>query len=91
MPHAQPIRPFRLVIAPFMRQAQLFIQDSGYHPHECRIATRREDLRGYDLRTWETWFLQGMWPCRTHEDVQRMEAMEVDARVRGADLRRWGT
>ncbi|MFF8034907.1 hypothetical protein [Streptomyces sp. NPDC016626] len=91
MPQPQPIRPFRLVIAPFVRQAELFIHDSGYHPRECRIVTRREHLHGYDLRTWETWFLQRMWPCRTHEEVQHMEEMQAYARMRGADLRRWWT
>lgn len=83
--------PFRFVIAPNVRQAQLFIRFSGYNPRECRIATRREDLLGYRLEHWETWFLQRMWPCRTHEDVRHMEEMMWLARACGADIRRWWT
>ncbi|WP_075737528.1 hypothetical protein [Streptomyces acidiscabies] len=81
----------RLVIAPNVRQAQLFIRFSGYNPRECRIATRLQDLLGLRLEGWETWFLQRMWPVRTHEDVQHMEDMMWTARTRGADIRRWWT
>jgi hypothetical protein len=80
-----------MIIAPTVRVAQLFIRDSGYNPQECRIVTRREQLHGYTLSDWETWFLQRMWPCRTREDVERMEEMMAYARFRGADIRRWWT
>jgi hypothetical protein len=82
---------WRMVIAPTVQQAQLFIRFSDYNPKECRIATRREHLHGCQLSSRETWFLQRMWPCRTHEDVQHMEEMMAYARFRGADIRRWWT
>ncbi|MFB7285450.1 hypothetical protein [Actinacidiphila glaucinigra] len=85
------VRPYRCVIAPQVRQAELFIRWSGYHPRECRIVTTPRDLLGLSLEGWETWFLQRMWPCRTHEDVQRMQEMMWRARARGADIRRWWT
>ncbi|MEU9661911.1 hypothetical protein [Streptomyces chartreusis] len=91
MQSTRAVRPFRFVIAPTVRQAQLFIQFSGYDPRECRIATRVQDLLGYRLVGWETWFLQRMWPCRTHEDVRHMEEMMWRARACGADIRRWWT
>lgn len=81
----------RMVIAPTVRVAERFIGFSGYNPRECRIVTRREHLHGYQLDSYETWFIQGMWPCHTHEDVERMEEMIMYARFRGADIRRWWT
>lgn len=81
----------RMVIAPNVRVAQMFIRDSGYNPNGCHIVTRREHLHGFQLYDWETWFIQGMWPCRTHEDVRTMEDMMNYARSRGADIRRWWT
>lgn len=81
----------RAVISPTVRVAQLFIERSGYSPRECRIVTSREQLHGYQLDAYETWFLQGMWPCRTREDVEHMEEMMTYARFRGADIRRWWT
>lgn len=87
----RPGPPRRMVIAPTVRVAQLFIRDSGYNPRECRIVTRQEQLLGCQLDDWEVWFLQRAWPCRTHEDVARMEDMMMYARFRGADIRRWWT
>lgn len=81
----------RMIIAPTVRIAKLFIKDSGYDPRECRVATRLTELRGCRLDQWETWFIQRMWPCRTHEDVRRMEEMMAYARYAGADIRRWWT
>ena len=81
----------RTIIAPTYRVGQLFMQFSGYRPSECRIVTREEQLQGTVLNDREVWFLQGMWPCRTHEDVRRMEDMMAYARFRGADIRRWWT
>lgn len=87
--------PFRLVIAPNQRQAQLFVEDSrrdyGWEWWQVRIALRPEHLRGYDFRTWEVWWLDRMWPCRTHKEVENMEQMMLYARVRGAKIRRWWT
>ncbi|MFF8831331.1 hypothetical protein [Streptomyces sp. NPDC015131] len=83
--------PFRMIIAPFVRQARLFIEDMGFYPPECRIAREPKDLRGYRLDTWEVWWLDRLWPCHTHEDVQAMVGMQQLARVCGADLRRWWT
>lgn len=80
-----------MVIAPFYRQAQLFIKDSGFYPRECKVATKLEHLHGYDLRTWETWWLDRMWPCNTHEDIDRMVELKTYARMRGADVRHWWT
>ncbi len=80
-----------MVIAPSFRVAQVFIRDSGLNPRECKVATSAFHLEGYRLHDWETWFLQGMWPCRTHEDVRTMETVMHYARVRGADIRRWWT
>lgn len=87
--------PFRLVIAPVRRQAELFIDDSrrdyGWERWQVRVATRPEHLRGYDFRYWEVWWLDRMWPCCTHRDVERMEEMMAYARSRGAKIRRWWT
>lgn len=85
----QPIR--RMVIAPTVSVARLFIKESGYNPYECQIATRLDNLRGCQLDGWEVWFLQRAWPRRTHEDVERMEEMMAYARYSGADIRRWWT
>lgn len=81
----------RVIIAPTMRVAELFIRNSGFSPGECMVATNAFQLQGYRLESWETWFVQGMWPCRTHEDVRTMEATMAYARCRGADIRRWWT
>ncbi|MFF5001717.1 hypothetical protein ACFY3G_02720 [Streptomyces phaeochromogenes] len=82
---------FRFVIAPTMRQAKLFIEDSGYGPSEYYATTGVRGMHGYRLDEWEVWFLQGMWPCRTHEDVRHMEMAMQYARFLGADIRRWWT
>lgn len=87
--------PFRIVIAPFVRQAELFINDSirdyGWYRGDCRVITRLEQMRGYDFSTWEVWWLDRMWPCNTREDVEHMETMKMYAKMRGARLRRWWT
>jgi len=79
------------VIAPFYRQAVLFIGDSGWDPQTCKIVIREDQLLGLDLSTWEVWWLDRMWPCSTHEDVEHMERFKIMAKVRGASLRRWWT
>lgn len=84
----------RMVISPYVNQADLFVRRMGWNPrdHELRYASRVEHLRGYDLRGWEVWWLDRMWPCRTHEDVERMEELWVWARyVCRGDVRRWWT
>ena len=83
--------PRRLIIAPFTRQAELFMRWSGYNPRECRVVTSKEHLHGYQLNTWEVWWLDRMWPCSTHEDVDRMNDLMAYARYCGADIRRWWT
>lgn len=83
--------PFRLIIAPTQRQAQLFIKDMGFYPPECKVAREPMHLRGMRLETWEVWWLDRLWPCRTHEDVTKMEYMMALARAYGADIRRWYT
>lgn len=80
-----------MVIAPTVRVARPFIKESGYNPSECHVATRLEDMQGCKLDTWEVWFLQRAWPCRTHKDLNRMKEMMAYARFRGADIRRWWT
>lgn len=85
----QPTR--RMVIAPAVQVARLFIRESGYNPSECRIATKLDHLQGVRLDQWEVWFLQRAWPCRTHRDVECMEEMMAYARYAGADIRRWWT
>ncbi|MEU1478899.1 hypothetical protein [Streptomyces sp. NPDC005760] len=82
---------FRFIIAPTVRQAALFIRQSGFGPSEYVIATGLAGMQGYRLDEWEVWFLQRLWPCNTHEDVQHMEEMMAFARFRGADIRRWWT
>lgn len=84
-----PVR--RMVIAPTVQVARLFIRESGYDPRECRIVTRFEHMQGCKLDDWEVWFLQRAWPCCTHADVAHMEEMMAYARFRGADVRRWWT
>jgi hypothetical protein len=85
------IIPFRLIIAPIFRQARLFMDDMGFYPRECKVAREPMHLRGLRLDTWEVWWLDGLWPCRTHEDVNRMLEMKTLARVYGADIHHWWT
>lgn len=83
--------PYRMIIAPFQRQAELFIRDMMFYPPECKVIREARQIRGYRLDTWEVWWLDGMWPCRTHKDVQRIEELRALARAYGADLRHWWT
>jgi hypothetical protein len=48
-------------------------------------------LLGGRLESWEVWWLDRMWPCNTHEEVEHMEYMKRLAKQRGADLHRWWT
>lgn len=81
----------KLIVAPVWRQARLFAWDMGWHDDEWRFASEPRHLHGYRLDRWEVWWLDRMWPCRTHEDVERMETMMIVLRTRGADVRRWYT
>jgi hypothetical protein len=81
----------QLVIAPQYKQALLFIKESGWDPNYVRIVTQPEQLYGLRLEHWEVWWLDRLWPCRTHEDVQHMEFFMHLARSCGADIRRWWT
>lgn len=90
--------PFRLVVAPFVRDAKLFIRDSGFYPGECKIVTRPEHLRGLDFRDqpgrpnngWEVWFLGGRWPLHSSTSIAEANDMYTHLRyIRGADIRHW--
>jgi hypothetical protein len=93
--------PFRLIVAPFVRDARRFIRESGYHPWECRIATDLMGLRGYSFRAqpgrppnngWEVWFLGSHWPLATRRDIDRYNEIYAYLRyVQGADIRHWYT
>jgi hypothetical protein len=82
---------WRVVIAATYRQARLFIIDSGWSPQECKIVLHEEHLLGMDLRSWEVWWINGLWPCRTHEDIARWQRLHDRARMYGADIRHWYT
>ncbi len=81
----------RMVIAPLYRQAVIFVARMGWTMRNTVIVTRPDRLHGYRLDRWEVWWLDGLWPCRTREDVDRMNEMMIYARARGADIRRWYT
>lgn len=91
----------RMIIAPYHRDAMLFrgemLRKGEFDPDDIiYVAIRPEHLRGYRLGEGmdevQTWFLQGHWPCRHHEDVARMVEMEDLARVYSRnDIRRWFT
>lgn len=92
--------PWRVVIAATFRQAELFVQESRRRYPEERWAMhgvivvtpdRPERMRGLDLSTYEVWWLDRHWPCRTREDVEMMEMIKRMALARGARLRRWWT
>ena len=78
----------KFIIATTTAQAMLFYKNMGWNPYAVPIALKREHLLGYDLYSYEVWWLDRMWPCRTHEDVEELMAY---AKVRGADIRRWYT
>lgn len=88
---ADVVVPFRFIIAPYRHQAKLFIKERIFYPGECKIATALDDMKGYDLKTWEVWWLDRLWPCSTHEDVERMLEMKNYAKFRGADIHHWWT
>lgn len=93
--------PFRIIVAPFVRDANYFIDKSGFHPRECKIVTRIEQLRGYDFRDrpgrppnngWEVWLLTGHWPLHTRKDIDKFNQTYAYLKyVQGADVRRWYT
>jgi len=90
-----------MIIAPYYRDAELFKQrmlDKGEFAYDDKIyvAFRPEHLRGFRLGSGmdevEAWFIQGNWPCRYSEDVERMVEMETIARIySGGEIRRWFT
>ncbi len=79
------------IIAPVYRQTQLFLFNMDWRHRYYRIAMRPQDILGHQLENWEVWWLDCMWPCDTHEDVEYMEYMKHLAKERGADLHRWWT
>ncbi len=86
------IIPFRVIIAATKRQADLFISDSGFYPRECKIVLREDQIRGLRLNEgWEVWWVNGLWPRRTHEDIAKWQRLYNLARAYGADIRHWWT
>lgn len=83
--------PFRVIIATTVRQAKLHISNCGFYPGECKIVVREDQLLGMRLDTWEVWWINGLWPCRTHEDIARWQRLYDRARMYGADIRHWHT
>jgi hypothetical protein len=81
----------KFIIATTTAQAILFCKNMGWNPYAVPIALKREHLLGYDLYSYEVWWLDRMWPCRTHEDVKDVEELMAYAKIRGADIRRWYT
>jgi hypothetical protein len=81
----------KAIIAPTYIQARLFCQFEGWDVRDFDILTRPEHLQGRFFDEYEVWWLDRMWSCRTHEDVAFMVEMERQAKIRGADLRRWWT
>lgn len=81
----------KIIIAPFYKQGVLFGLLMGWRRWDVTIITKEEQLLGRRFNGREVWWLDRLWPCRTHEDVWRMERMMQIARVNGADLRRWYT
>mgnify|MGYP007014261641 CR=1 FL=1 len=81
----------KIIIAPFYGQAVLFAQLMRWSRNEVVILTKEEHLLGRRFNGREVWWLDRMWPCRTHEDVWYMERMMQIARINGADIRRWWT
>ena len=82
------------VIAPFYNQGVLFAKEMGWERgkgFDVRILIKEEHLLGQRFNGHEVWWLDRMWPCRTHSDVWRMEYMMRLARINGADIRRWYT
>jgi hypothetical protein len=95
------IIPYRMIVAPFVRDARYFIWKSSFHPGDCKIVTDIRHIRGYDFRAqpgkpqnhgWEIWWLDGNWPVSTHADIRRREEMHAYLKhVQGADIRHWFT
>ncbi|QPX71445.1 hypothetical protein SscP1EGY_48 [Streptomyces phage SscP1EGY] len=84
-------QPRIFVIAPFHRQAFLFCKEMGWYPRDVTIFIKEEHLLGWRFNGREVWWLDRLWPCRTQEDVWRMERIMQIARINGADIRRWWT
>jgi hypothetical protein len=89
----------RMIIAPYYRDGWLFASEmlrKGEFQPDDKIyhAQRPEHLRGFRLGEGcdevQTWFLQGHWPCRWREEIERMIEMEALALIySGGDIRRW--
>lgn len=81
----------QFIIAPNYRQARLFCFDMNWNPRYVTVATDIVHIQGYNLKEYEVWWLDRMWPCQTHEQVRWMELMKREARFRGADIHHWWT
>lgn len=82
-----------MIIAPNYQQARMFAHytlDLDLNS-EFYVVLHPEHLLGARLEEYEVWWLDRMWPCSTHEDVEYMEYMKALAKARGADLHRWWT
>jgi hypothetical protein len=79
------------IIAPNYRQSQIFLFNMDWRHRYHKVALRFGDLYGMQLQLWEVWWLDGMWPCSTHEEIEYMEYTKSYAKFRGADLHRWWT
>lgn len=95
------ILPYRLIVAPFVRDAKLFIERSGFYPPECKIVTEERQLLGLSFRDrpgyppnggWEVWFLGGRWPLGTIDGINKANRIYLRLRYTlGADIRHWFT
>lgn len=80
------------LIAPNLRQALLFSAGMGWNSNDCTYIINLMQLRGHYFDGREVWWLDRMWPCATHADIDNMNHMWNYARYMcGADLRRWHT
>ena len=61
-PHALPVPPRLVLIAPYMRDAQLWCHDEGLHPREVYIVTRSDRLRGLGGPLDVVWLNWHRWP-----------------------------
>lgn len=79
------------IVAPNYRQACIFLFNMDWRHRYYQIALRPRDILGHELSFWEVWWLDRMWPCDTHEEIEYMLYMKQLAKSRGADLHRWWT
>lgn len=81
----------QLIVAPNFNQARLFCHQMNWAPRYVEVAVWPHHIIGRKLDEWEVWWLDRLWPCRTHEDVEHMLMMKRLLRERGADIHHWWT